>query len=314
MGITIEQERSSFLKDQGEENMFDVVCIGQAVLDCITRGKEAAPYKPNVYRAETIRLHTGGDAVNEAMALSGLGFRTAVVCGVGKDIAGNILIDELSKVGVNTDHVRRVEMDTPIANLQVAKDGSRISVNSHATKLPGYRISADELPCARIVSLASIFRPPLEDRMVLEELIRAAKADNAVVCADTKLPLRGSIELGEYAWLLPFIDYLFPNEKEAAYYTRKNTFSEMAAAFRDMGIKNVVIKAGPEGCYVSGGEGEYSLPAVPVPNVVDTTGAGDNFVAGFISGILQNASLRDCADLGLRQAAKAIMHTGGGTL
>ena len=223
--------------------MFDVVCVGQAVLDCITRGKEAEPYKPNVYRAETIRLHTGGDAVNEAMALSGMGFSTAAVCGVGKDIAGNILIDELSKAGVNSDYVRRVEMDTPIANLQVAEDGSRVSVNSQATKLPGYRISADELPCARIVSLASIFRPPLEDRAVLEELIRAAKAKNAVVCADTKLPLRGLIEIGEYASLLPFIDYLFPNEKEAAYYTRRNTYSEMAAAFRDMGIKNVVIKA-----------------------------------------------------------------------
>ena len=294
--------------------MFDVVCVGQAVLDCITRGKENEPYKPNVYRAETIRLHTGGDAVNEAMALSGLGFRTAVVCGIGEDIAGNILIDELNKAGVNTDHIRRMKMDTPIANLQVAEDGSRISVNSRATRLQGYRITPDELPHAKIVSFASIFRPPLEDFNVLKDLIQTARSRGAIVCADTKLPLRGSIEISEYASLLSFIDYLFPNEKEAAYYTGKNKFSEMAAAFRDMGIKNVVIKAGPEGCYISGGEVEFSLPAVPVSNVVDTTGAGDNFVAGFISGVLQNASLRDCADLGLRQAAGAIMHTGGGVL
>ena len=292
--------------------MFDVVCVGQAVLDCITRGKEKEPYKPNVYRAETIRLHTGGDAVNEAMALAGMGYRAAVVCGVGKDIAGNILIDELSKAGVNTDHVRRMEMDTPIANLQVAEDGSRVSVNSGATRLPGYRIEPKELPDAKIVSLASIFRPPLEDFDVLKDLIRTAKVRGAVICADTKLPLRGSIEIGKYASILPTIDYLFPNEKEAAYYTGKNTFSEMAAVLRDMGINNVVIKAGPEGCFVSGEEGEYSLPAVPVANVVDTTGAGDNFVAGFISGILRNASLSDCADLGLRRAAEAIMHTGGG--
>ena len=292
--------------------MFDVVCVGQAVLDCITRGKEKEPYKPNVYRAETIRLHTGGDAVNEAMALAGMGYRAAVVCGVGKDIAGNILIDELSKAGVNTDHVRRMEMDTPIANLQVAEDGSRVSVNSGATRLPGYRIEPKELPDAKIVSLASIFRPPLEDFDVLKDLIWTAKVRGAVICADTKLPLRGSIEIGKYASILPTIDYLFPNEKEAAYYTGKNTFSEMAAVLRDMGINNVVIKAGPEGCFVSGEEGEYSLPAVPVANVVDTTGAGDNFVAGFISGILRNASLSECADLGLRRAAEAIMHTGGG--
>ena len=294
--------------------MFDIVCVGQAVLDCITRGREAEPYKPNVFRAETIRLHTGGDAVNEAMALAGMGFRTAVVCGVGEDIAGNILVDELSKAGVNTERVRRVKMDTPVANLQVAQDGSRISVNSNATMLPGYRISAAELPEATIVSLASIFRPPLEDFEVLKELIQTAKARNAIVCVDTKLPLQGSIRLEHLSDILPLIDYIFPNEKEAAYYTGEKTIPQMAHALRKTGIRNVIIKAGPEGCYGCGEEQEFYFPAVPVPNVIDTTGAGDNYVAGFISGILHNASLRDCANLGLQQAARAIMHTGGGTL
>ena len=110
--------------------MIDVVCIGQAVLDCITRGKESSPYRPNVYRAESIRLHTGGDAVNESMALAGMGFQTAIVCGLGWDIAGNLIENELARAGVNIAGIRRIEgMDTPIANLQVAKDGSRISVN-----------------------------------------------------------------------------------------------------------------------------------------------------------------------------------------
>ena len=267
--------------------MFDIVCIGQAVLDCITRGREAEPYKPNVFRAETIRLHTGGDAVNEAMALAGMGFRTAVVCGVGEDIAGNILVDELSKAGVNTERVRRVKMDTPVAA---------------------------ELPEATIVSLASIFRPPLEDFEVLKELIQTAKARNAIVCVDTKLPLQGSIKLEHLSDILPLIDYIFPNEKEAAYYTGEKTIPQMAHALRKTGIRNVIIKAGPEGCYGCGEEQEFYFPAVPVPNVIDTTGAGDNYVAGFISGILHNASLRDCANLGLQQAARAIMHTGGGTL
>ena len=144
--------------------MIDVVCIGQAVLDCITRGKESSPYRPNVYRAESIRLHTGGDAVNESMALAGMGFQTAIVCGLGWDIAGNLIENELARAGVNTAGIRRIEgMDTPIANLQVAKDGSRISVNSGATRLPGYRILPEEIPEASIVSFASLFRPPLED-------------------------------------------------------------------------------------------------------------------------------------------------------
>ena len=71
------------------------------------------------------------------------------------------------------------------------------------------------------------------------------------------------------------------------------------------------LEQGSVVCCVSGQEGDFTVPAVEVGNVVDTTGAGDNFVVGFISGILRNRSLRECAELGTQQAAKAITHTGG---
>ena len=291
--------------------MLDVICAGQAVLDCITRGKESAPYKPNVYRAETIRLHTGGDAVNEAMALTGLGAEVAVVCGLGEDIAGNLILSELARAGVHTERVRRAAIDTPIANLQVARDGSRVSINSNATRLEGFQIEPEALTGARVVSFASLFRPPLADFTVLKKLIRAAHASGAVVCADTKLPLTEALSLDGLQEVLPLIDYIFPNEKEAAYYTGETEFPAMARALTDRGIRNVVIKAGPAGCYVRGPEEEFALPATPVERVVDTTGAGDNFVAGFIAGLLRGDALRGCAEGGIRQAAAAITHTGG---
>ncbi len=289
----------------------DVICAGQAVLDCITRGRELNPYKKNVYRAETIRLHPGGDAVNESMALAGIGRYVAIVCGLGMDIAGNIIAEEIARAGIDTGRIRRADIDTPIANLQVAKDGSRISISSQATRLTGYRIEPRDVVGAKVVSFASLFRPPLEEPEDVIRLIRAAKENGSVICADTKLPLRASDAPMDISGLLPLIDCFFPNENEAAYYSGKNTFAEMAAEFRRLGARNVIIKAGPDGCYVSGEDGEYALPAVPVENVVDTTGAGDNFVAGFISGILDGASVRKCAERGLRQAARAITHTGG---
>lgn len=291
--------------------MYDVISAGQAVLDCITRGRESAPYKPNVYRAESIGLHIGGDAVNESVALAGLGLNVAAVCGLGRDIAGNIIADELRRAGVHTERVRRADIATPIANLQVATDGSRISVNSPATRLRGFQIDPEDVKGARVVSLASLFRPPLEDFDAVAALIRSAKEAGAIVCADTKLPLTEALSLDGLADMLPLIDYMFPNEKEAAYYTGKTELPEMAKALRGRGVKNVIVKAGPEGCYALGDEGAYALPAVPVPNVVDTTGAGDNFVAGFIAGILKGGSLKDCAEMGLRQAAAAITHAGG---
>lgn len=291
--------------------MFDVICAGQAVLDCITRGREAEPYKPNVYRADTIRLHTGGDAVNESKALAGLGVKVAAVCGLGDDVAGAILLDELNRAGVDTRRVRRAVRDTPIANIQVAADGSRSSVNSGATRLEGYRITPDEVRGARVVSFASLFRPPLADLHDVAALIEAAKSDGAIVCADTKLPLREALSLDGLGDALAMIDYLFPNEKEAAYYTGEAEFADMARALTDRGVKHVIVKAGPAGCYARGGGEAFTLPAVPVPNVVDTTGAGDNFVAGFIAALLKGEALRACAHAGLRQAARAITHTGG---
>ena len=291
--------------------MPQVLCIGQAVLDCITRGKELTPYKPNVYRAETIRLHIGGNAVNESTALAAMGIDAAIACGLGHDVAGDLLFNALNAAGVDTSRVSRPPIDTPIANLQVSLDGSRVSVNSNATRLEGYRVDPSVVKGAKLVSLASLFRPPLADFDVIRALIQAAKAEGAVLCADTKLPLTGDLTLEPLRDVLPLIDYIFPNEKEAAYYTGKTSLPDMARVLNDQGLRNVIIKADPEGCYVSGEGGAYPLPAVPVENVVDTTGAGDNFVAGFIAALLKNEPLRACAEAGLQQAARAITHTGG---
>ena len=288
-----------------------VICAGQAVLDCITRGREETPYKPNVYRADSIRLHTGGDAVNEAMALRSLGVEAAVVCGLGDDIPGRIIREELNRAGVDTERILPLSSDTPVANLMVAIDGSRMSVNSRATRLPGLTIPPEAVRGARVLSLASLFRPPLEDPDQIASLVRAAKEDGAIICADTKLPLVSGMGLEGIRDILPLIDYIFPNEKEAEYYTGRSAFPDMARRLTDLGVGCAVIKAGPLGCYVRGQGEEYALPAVPVERVIDTTGAGDNFVAGFISGLLDGVSLRECAARGLRQAARAITRIGG---
>ena len=292
--------------------MFDVICAGQAVIDCIIKSREETPYKENVFRAKAIELHTGGDALNEAMALSSMGFDTALVCGLGNDLAGSVIIDESSKYDINTERVRIVHgMPTPVANLNVADDGSRYSINSPATDLCGYRIAKEDLAGAKVVSFASIGRPPFADLPYTAELIKYAKAQGALVCADTKLPLTSGKYIDHLRDALSMIDYFFPNEKEAAYYSNKASFEEAAKFFRSLGIANIIIKAGPEGCYVSGNDGTFALPAVPVENVVDTTGAGDNFVAGFISGLLKNEGLYECALLGTERAAYSITHTGG---
>lgn len=291
--------------------MLDVICIGQAVIDCITREKEETPYKPNVYRASTIELHTGGDAVNEAIALSELGCKVSLLCVLGKDMAGDIIFHEVSKHNVITDLIQFFPITTPIANLQVNTDGSRISINSNATKLEGSSLSSVLLPNAKIVSFASLFRPPLTDLETVKNLMHQAHQNGSIICVDTKLPLSENITLEQFKEVLPLIDYFFPNENEARYYSNETEYSKIASIFHSYGIKNVIVKLGEKGCYISGKDNAFHLNAIPAENIKDTTGAGDHFVAGFINGLLHHKDLYECGLEGSIEASKAISHTGG---
>ena len=83
------------------------------------------------------------------------------------------------------------------------------------------------------------------------------------------------------------IDYMTPNEDEAKYFTGKDTPDEMADVFLDCGVRNVIIKLGANGCLLKNRNERIRLSGYAV-NAIDTTGAGDNFLAGFVSEILRN--------------------------
>ena len=144
---------------------------------------------------------------------------------------------------------------------------------------------------------------------VIRDLITAAHEGGAVISCDTKLPTFREVRLDELKDVLPYVDYFFPNEREAAFYTGEQDYPAMAKKLRAYGIRNVIIKAGPEGVYASLQEGDFKLPALPA-EPVDTTGAGDSLVAGFLSGVLENKSGEECLHAGLEKAAQCVGHMG----
>lgn len=295
-----------------------IVCIGQAVVDCITRGVEGDPLGMGKTRAQSITLNLGGDAVNESFVLSSMGRRAALVCAVGDDLAGRFVANEASRRGLETGGVTVVRgLVTPVANMFVKLDGSRSSVTSAASLLPGYTPDPEYVRSlvmngAGIVSFASLFRAPLDQPDVVCRLVGVAHESGAIVCADTKIPTFRSMSLRDLEPVLPMIDYFFPNDTEAAFLTGiDGNYEEMAGALIDKGIRHVVIKAGEQGIFAADAEsGEcFMLPALKVP-VVDTTGAGDNLVAGFMDGLLRGADFRGCCEAGLEAAALSIQHLG----
>ena len=291
-----------------------ILCAGQAVVDCITRNIDKESLKNRSARAESIRLNVGGDALNESVILSRLGHEVRTACLIGNDLAGKIILNALKENGVDTSLVQTEAIDTVIADIFAEEDGSRRSLNSNAVKLGGKSLSADSVRDIDALSLASLFRAPLDDPERVLELVRRAKDEGAFVFADTKLPVYKQLTLEDYAEVLPYIDLIFPNETEAAYYSGISGSSEeelaaMADAFLKKGVKAVVIKTGEQGSWFFDGMRRIRHPAFAA-EVVDTTGAGDNYAAGFIHAYLNKEPVSVCMAFASACAALSIGASG----
>ena len=268
----------------------DLVCVGTALVDSILRGFDPTPVSASGYRAESGSLNAGGEAVNEAMAAAKLGLRTGIFCHLGEDAAGDMVAQSLTRCGVDVSRVlRSSEHPTPVTTMFVRPDGTRKSITNTAHRW-NFRpdLHPDALRGTRAVILGSLFRAPFDDPDVILRVLEAAKGAGALVFADTKLPNFRKLTLADLRDALPLIDYITPNEDEARYYTGREDPAEMAAVFLDCGVKNAIVKLGGRGCLFKNAETELRLPAPPI-RAVDATGAGDNFLAGFVSEILRGA-------------------------
>ena len=278
---------------------YDLICVGMALVDSIIKGFDPKPVSASGYRAASGSLNVGGEAVNEAMAAARLGLKTAILCGLGEDAAGDMVADALRRCGVDTSLIlRSAEHPTPVTTMFVRDDGTRRSITnaSHAHNFHPERCCG-AFGMARALILGSLFRAPFDDADVIRAVLTSAREQGLLVIADTKLPNFRFLTLADLADVLPLIDYITPNEDEARYYTGRETPEEMARVFLDAGVKNVIVKLGAKGCYYQGAEGSFSLPACKI-RAVDATGAGDNFVAGFACEILRGRGAEEALRFG----------------
>lgn len=292
----------------------DLICIGMTLIDSIIKGFDPEPVSASGYRAETGSLCVGGEALNEAVAAAKLGMKTGILCSVGMDAAGEMIIAELERNGVDTGRILRSgERQTPVTTMFVNDDGTRKSVTNTAHRF-NFRpdLHTGLFTDARAVILGSLFRAPFDDPEIIYSVVKAANAAGQLVVADTKLPNFRILSLQDIKDSLPMIDIITPNEDEAKFFSGKEDPEAMADVFLEAGVKNVLIKLGSKGCFFRNSDEKISLPALDV-RAVDATGAGDNMVAGFVARLLQGASYADA--LRFANACGAICTTavGAGT-
>ena len=281
-------------------------------MDSIIKGFDPTPVSSAGYRAESGSLNAGGEAVNGSIAAAKLGLKAAILCSLGNDGAGDMIAEELERHGVDTSRiVRSDERPTPITTIFVAEDGERMSITNSAHKKNFHPERYEKsFTDAGAIVIGSLFRAPFNDVSVVEAVVRAAAANGVLVIADTKLPNFTVLTLDDLAEALPYIDYITPNEAEARFFTGQEEPEKMADVFLSRGVRNVIIKLGPKGCFFKNSEESFCLPAFRV-DTVDATGAGDNFLAGFASEIIRGSSVRDA--LTFASACGAICSTAVGS-
>ena len=269
---------------------YDILCVGTALVDSLIRGFDPEPVSASGYRAESGTLSVGGEAVNEAMAAAKLGMRTGILCSLGEDGAGELVAGALRRCGVDTGAIAwSKEHATPVTTMFVNADGTRRSITNGAHRYNFHpERYAQRLGEARAVILGSLFRAPFDDAEVVHAVVGAVKAAGSLLIADTKLPNFRFLTLEDLKSSLGRIDCVTPNEDEARYYTGRDEPEAMADAFLSYGVGSVIVKLGAKGCLYKDKETVLRLPALPV-NAVDATGAGDNFVAAFVSERLRGA-------------------------
>ena len=288
---------------------YDVVCIGMALVDSIIKGFNPQPVSSSGYLAVSGTLNVGGEAVNEAMAAAKLGMRTGILCALGEDVAGEMVTGALRKCGVDTNLIVQAPQ-TPVSTMFVREDGSRKSITNVAHRYNFHPERYTETcMAARSVILGSLFRAPFDDPDIIYAVLSAAKKTGQITVADTKLPNFRKLSLDDLRDSLPLIDCITPNEDEATFFSGRKEPEEMADAFLERGVKKVIIKLGEKGCLLKTEEQTICLPGYRI-NAVDATGAGDNFVAGFVSESLYGRS--DAEALRFANACGAICATSVG--
>ena len=270
---------------------YDVICVGMALVDSIIMGFDPNPVSASGYRAASGSLNVGGEAVNEAMAAAKLGLKAGILCSLGEDAAGDMIVSALQRCGVDPEPIlRSAAHPTPVTTMFVREDGTRRSITNSAHRYNFHpERHTDRFSGARALILGSLFRAPFDDPEIIHAVLTAAKAEGQLIFADTKLPNFRFLTLEDLGDSLPLIDYITPNEDEARYYSGKENPEEMAEVFLARGVKNVIIKLGGRGCLLKNQRESIFLPACRI-TAVDATGAGDNFAAGFASEILRGAS------------------------
>lgn len=291
------------------EKELDLLVLGEANVDLIVSADDPTPVYGQEKLVQDLLLTVGGSASIFACQAARLGLRTALASIVGEDGLGQFMLEALAGYGVRTAYIRRApELKTGATiSLTTAHDRALLTYPGTIAALDSRMIEPQWLRQARHVHAASYFLQP-KLAPGLPGLLAEARRAGVSVSLDTGWDPANHWNGGLQA-CLEQVDIFMPNEVEATHISGQDSVEGALAALAGR-IPVVVIKLGAEGAIARRGPEFARVAGIPV-QVVDTTGAGDSFDAGFIYGYLQGLSLAGCLECGVICGALSTRAAGG---
>lgn len=278
-----------------------VATVGVHVLDTHVIGIESIPSGSDGQLVERIQMSPAGTAGGTGVVLSRLGADVRSFGAVGNDALGAALLTALDREGIDTSGLVRRDADQTSASvIPVRPDGSRPAwhcIGANGT------FTLDDLDREAVLACDHLHLggPEFLGGPAAAELLAAARAAGVTTSVDLLAPG----DPGMLDWVrdaLPHTDYLLPNDEQVLGLTGTTDLAAGARALLTEGVGCVAVTQGAKGALVATAEGVEEVPAFAV-DVVDTTGCGDAFSAGFIVGRASGAGLAESAALGCAAAA-----------
>lgn len=289
---------------------FDVVGFGALNVDKLFKVDKIAAAEEESF-VMGYQESCGGSAANTMVGLARLGYKTGFIGKVGDDSEGKLLIDDFREEGVD---VRGITV-APCARSGkvmgfVDQKGDRaLYVEPGVNDTIDVADIDEEYACqAKFLHLTSFVGKMSfqTQRKIVERLPEGVKVSFDPGALYSRMGLVAIEDIVRRTFVF------MPNAGELELLTGKSDYRRGAESLIEIGVSIVAVKLGGRGCYVTDGKREHSMEAFRV-KVVDTTGAGDAFCAGFLYGLVKGRSLENCGQIGNFVASRCIMKMGART-
>lgn len=254
------------------------------------------------------RLVTGGSAGNTIRGMASLGAGTGFIGKINDDFYGKFFRDSLLEHGIEANLLYSADLPSGIASTFISPDGER----TFGTYLgAASTLKVEDLSLDMFKGYAYLFIEGylVQDHDMILRAIELAKEAGLQICLDMASYNIVKEDLDFFSLLInKYVDIIFANEEEAKAFTGKGPEESLEIIAGMCSI--AVVKIGARGSLIRKGTEVVRMQALPVEKVVDTTGAGDYFAAGFLYGLTCGSSLEKCAKIGSILARDVIQVVG----